>query len=415
MLTDTKARAAKPKDKPYKLSDSNGLFLHVTPNGSKLWRMKYRIAGKEKLLSFGPYPELSIAEARAKRDEARKALTNGLDPAIQKQRAKVASHIAHANSFAVVAEELLAKRGREGMAPATLQRERYYLTKLSGIANMPISEIKAIDVLACVRKVESKGTLETARRTLQFASRAFRYAVATARLEFDPTRDIRDALTAPVVTHLGAITDAVEAGKLLRAIEGYHGTETTLYALKIAPHVFVRPGELRFARWGEIDWEAKVWTIPGERMKMGKPHSVPLSRQVIELLQQLWDKYGREGGYIIPGAHAASRPMSENTIGKALRTMGYARTEMTAHGFRTMACTLLNEARDPKTKAPMWKEDAIERALAHADKNSVRAAYHRGEHWEERVEMAQWWSDYLDTLRKGADVLPFKPQAKGTA
>jgi integrase len=414
-LSDTQIRNAKPKAKPYKLGDTGGLFVLVQPSGGKLWRLKYRIGGKEKKLALGTYPEISLSDARARRDVARKQLAKDVDPAIQRRRDKEASKAAYGNTFALIADELLAKRGKEGVAPATLKREGHYLTKLSAIAAMPVSDVEPGDVLASLRKVEANGTLETARRTLQFASRVFRYAVATTRLRSDPTRDLKGALTAPKVSHYGAITDAVRAGELLRSIEVYHGAATTLYALKIAPHVFVRPGELRFARWPEIDFEAKVWTIPAERMKMGRPHSIPLSRQVIALLQEVREKFGREGGFVIPGALSAGRPMSENTLGKALRTMGYARTEMTAHGFRAMASTLLNEARDPKTKAPMWKADAIERALAHADGDGVRAAYHRGAHWEERVEMAQWWSDYLDRLRKGADIVPILPQAKGAA
>lgn len=267
------------------------------------------------------------------------------------------------------------------------------------IGRVPIGEIEPADVLAAIRKIERKGNLESARRTLQLASLVFRYAVATARLASDPTRDLRGALTAPTVTHYGAITDPVQVGQLLRAIDGYEGLGFAKLAMQIAPHVFVRPGELRHSEWNEIDFDAAVWTIPAQKTKMRKPHHVPLSRQVAALYQEVKDLTGPEG-YIFPSVRTRARPMSENTINGALRRLGYKSDEMTAHGFRAMASTLLNES-------GKWSPDAIERALAHGNSDKVRAAYHRGEHWEERVEMAQWWSDYLDALRKGADILPF--------
>ncbi len=234
----------------------------------------------------------------------------------------------------------------------------------------------------------------------------FRYGVATARLKSDPTRDLRGALVAPTPRHFGAITEAKAAGELLRAIDGYQGHIVTRLALQIAPHVFVRPGELRQADWSEIDLEAAVWTIPAARMKMRKPHHVPLSRQVVELLRMLQHVNGRDTGLLFPSIRTSHRSMSENTLNAALRRLGYSGDEMTSHGFRAMASTLLNES-------GKWSPDAIERALAHKDGDEVRAAYHRGTHWKERVEMAQWWSDHLDTLRKGAEVVPF-PERKAT-
>ncbi len=271
-----------------------------------------------------------------------------------------------------------------------------YLRSLlnSGIGRLAISEIQPADVLAAIRKIEGKGNLESARRTLQLAGSVFRYAVSTARLASDPTRDLRGALTAPKVTHYGAITDAKQVGELLRAIDGYSGYGLTKLALQLAPHVFVRPGELRHAEWSEIDLDGALWTMPAKKTKMRKEHRVPLSRQAVELLRELHTFTG-PSGYIFPSVRTRTRPMSENTLNAGLRRLGYSSDEMTGHGFRAMASTLLNES-------GKWHPDAIERALAHGESDKVRAAYHRGMHWSERVEMAQWWSDYLDQLRQGA-------------
>ncbi len=406
-LTDIAIRNAKPGAKPVKMADGQGLFLFVTPAGGKLWRLKYRMEGKEKLLSIGAYPEISLSDARKRRDEARTLLAAGKDPSREKQRAKVRAAISAENSFSSIASEYCEKRKREeSWSPATATRSEYLLSLLTGsIGRMPISEIEPADILAAVRKIESKGNLESARRTLQLASMVFRYAVATARLRSDPTRDLRGALTAPKVTHYGAITDASRVGALLRAIDGYEGQGLTKLAMQLAPHVFVRPGELRHAEWEEVDLDGALWTIPAEKMKMRKAHHVPLSRQAVALFREVMTASG-PSGYVFPSIRTRARPMSENTINAGLRRLGYASDEMTAHGFRAMASTLLNES-------GKWHPDAIERALAHADDDKVRAAYHRGAHWKERVEMAQWWSDYLDQLRKGADIVPLPKREAG--
>ena len=408
-LTDVAIRNAKPRDKVFKLADSGGLYLQINPTGSKLWRLKYRVDSKEKKLSIGAYPDFSLSEARRRRDEAREQLAMGKDPSGEKQKGKLRSQVEGANTFNAIAAEYCAKRKKDGQkawAPATAKRCEYLLSLLaSSIGKMPIIEIEPADILTAVRRIEVKGKLESAKRTLGLASLVFRYAVATARLVSDPTRDLRGALTAPTVTHYGAITDASRVGELLRAIDGYDGMGSAKLAMQIAPHVFVRPGELRHAEWPEIDLEAAVWTIPASKTKMRKPHHVPLSRQAVELFRQA-QAFSGAFRYVFPSMRTTARPMSENTINAGLRRMGYASNEMTAHGFRAMASTLLNEC-------GKWSPDAIERALAHGDADKVRAAYHRGAHWNERVEMAQWWSDYLDALRKGADVLPF-PE-KGTA
>lgn len=402
-LTDTAVRNAKPKDKPYKLGDSAGLFLLVQPSGGKLWRLKYRLDQREKKLGIGTYPEVSLAEARKRRDQARELIASGRDPSREKQLAKQRAMVSAGNTFGEIAAEFIDKRRREGMASSTADKSEYYISRMGvTFARFPIAEITAPDVLAVLRRIEATGNYETARRVLQLAGRVFRYAVATARLASDPTRDLRGALTAPQPKHYGAITDAKRAGELLRSIDGYDGHPITKLAMQISPHVFVRPGELRHAEWEEIDLDAGLWIIPAEKMKMRRAHRVPLSRQSVEIFRQVYEISG-PSGYVFPSMRTRSRPMSENTINAGLRRLGYSGDDMTAHGFRAMASTLLNES-------GKWSPDAIERSLAHGDSDKVRAAYHRGEHRDERAEMAQWWSDYLDALRKGAEILPFDKQ-----
>ncbi len=402
-LTDVAIKNAKSHEKPYKMGDAGGLFLLVQPSGGKLWRLKYRVDGREKKLAIGPYPEISLAEARRRRDDARTLIITGKDPSREKQRDKVRSRAQAESTFAALTKEYCAKRKRDGdkaWAATTATRSEYLLSLLdSSIGRVAIVEIKPPDVLAAVRKIEDKGKLESARRTLQLASAVFRYAVATGRLASDPTRDLRGALTAPTVKHYAAITDPKRVGEMLRAIDGYVGLGLTKLALQLAPHVFVRPSELRCAEWGEIDLDGALWTIPAAKMKMRKVHHVPLSRQAVAVLRDVKAVTG-PAGFVFPGMRSRARPMSENTLNAALRRLGYTSEEMTSHGFRALASTLLNES-------GRWHPDAIERALAHSDKDKVRAAYHRGQHWKERVEMAQWWSDYLDQLRKGADIVQF--------
>lgn len=407
-LTDVAIRNAKPRDKPYKVGDTLGLFLLVQPSGGKLWRVKYRIDGKEKKLAIGIYPQVGLAEARRRRDAARELVAAGKDPGREKQREKVRSRIQAETTFDAIAAEFCQKRRRDGQkawAASTAARSEYLLSLLKGsIGKLPITDIEPADVLIAVRKIERKGQLESARRTLQLAGAVFRYAVATARLASDPTRDLRGALTAPTVTHYGAIIDPARVGELLRAIDGYEGQPITKLAMQLAPHVFVRPGELRHAEWNEFDFEGALWTIPAGKTKMRKDHLVPLSRQSIAILEDLRALTGPDG-YVFPSIRSPKRPMSDNTINAGLRRLGYSTDEMTAHGFRAMASTLLNES-------GKWHPDAIERALAHGDSDRIRAAYHRGAHWKERVAMAQWWSDHLDQLRKGADVVPIKAEKR---
>ncbi len=391
-LSDVTIRAAKPGPKPVKLSDERGLFLLVQPSGGKLWRLKYRIAGREKKLSLGRYPDVALKEARERAADARKLIANGIDPSEKKRVDQLDATMKAANTFTAVANEYIAKSEREGRATVTVGKARWLLSLLEpALGTRPISEISPAELLAALKKVEARGHLETARRMRSFASRVFRYAVATTRASADPAAALRGALITPIVTHHAALLDAKAAGALLRAIDGYQGQPMTHLALQLAPHVFLRPGELRKAEWAEIDFDAKVWTIAATKMKMRQPHVVPLSRQAIELLKAAEALTGGHR-YVFASLYPGTRPMSENTINAALRRLGYGGDEMTGHGFRAMASTLLNES-------GRWNPDAIERALAHKGSDGVRSAYHRGAHWAERVEMAQWWSSYLDGLR----------------
>ena len=416
-LTDTAIRNAKAKAKPYKLGDAGGLFVLVQPSGAKLWRLKYRIHGKEKKVALGRYPEIGLAEARKRRDDAKAELAGGKDPAREKQRRKVQAQEQAGATFGSIAAEYIEKRKSDGLkawATATATKNEWLVAQLApSLGPLPIADIEPLEVLAAVRRIEARGNLETARRALQLASGVFRHAVATARLRSDPTRDLKGALRTPDTKHRAAILDPKKLGELLRAIDGYGGHYVTKFALELAPHVFLRPGELRQARWSEIDLDKAVWSIPAERTKMRKPHHVPLSRQALDLLRGLRALSARHDGYAFPSIRTHTRPMSENTLNAALRRLGFASDEVTAHGFRSTASTLLNEALDPKTQRPLWSADAIEKALAHGDNDKVRAAYHRGTHWQERVAMAQWWSDHLDTLRRGAEIVRLPDREAG--
>ena len=415
-LSDSAIREAKPRDKAYKMRDGEGLYLQVSTSGAKLWRWKYRIHGKEKKLAIGIYPSVSLKQAREKRNAAKAALADGKDPSREKQRQAMLDRQEAGNTFALIAAEwahLKKNNGKDSWAPATAAKNEWLIEELTpALGNLPIAEILPVEVLNAVRKIEARGKVESARRALQVASGVFRYAVATSRLTSDPTRDLKGALRTPDTKHRAAILDPAKLGELLRAIDGYVGHFTTKFALEILPHVFLRPGELRYAVWPEIDFEKAVWHVPAERTKMRKPHHVPLSRQSLDILKRL-HAVRLSDGFLFPSIRSHSRPMSENTINAALRRLGFASDEVCAHGFRSTASTMLNEALDPKTSRPLWSADAIEKALAHGDPDKVRGAYHRGQHWAERVDMAQWWSDHLDTLRKGAEVVPFPDRATG--
>ena len=400
-LTAVAIKAAKGRDKQYKLTDADGLHLLVLPSGSRCWRMNYRFLGKSKTLAFGVWPAVTLADARAKRDAARRILAKGIDPAAQSKLDKVAASVAAANTFQAVADEWVAKVEREGLSPVTLKKIRWLLSfTLSALDRRPIADISPHELLAVLRIVETRGRHESAKRIRATCSQVFRYAIATARADRDVAADLKGALTVPVVTHRAAITTPGEVGGLLRAIQGFEGHPVTKAALDLLPHVFVRPGELRFAEWREFDLEKAIWTIPAHKTKMRRVHSVPLSRQALNSISGI-ETDATFSTYLFPSLRSARRPMSENTINAALRRLGYAQDEMTGHGFRAMASTLLNEM-------GKWNPDAIERQLAHAEGNAVRRAYTRGEYWNERVAMMQEWSDYLDQLRDGATIL--RPQ-----
>ena len=397
-LTDTTIRTAKPKAAQYKLYDEKGLFAIVRPTGGKLWRYKYRYQGKEKQFTIGTYPDVGLKEARQRRDEARQMLAAGKDPSAEKKRAKLVEVISAGNTFKAVAVEYIQKQGREGRAEATLVKARWHLSLLSALHTRPLADIEPVELLAELRKIEGKGHLEAARQVRAFASRIFCYGVATTRCKHDVAAPLVKALTTPKVTHRAAILDPVKFGGLLRSIDAFDGQITTKFALRLAPHVFVRPGELRHADWSEIDFENAKWIIPGAKAKMRRDHHVPLSPQSLAILEEARLVTG-PSGLIFPGLRSAKRPMSENTLNAALRRMGYSKEEMTAHGFRATASTLLNES-------GKWRPDVIERSLAHIEPGKIRRAYNHAEYWDERVAMAQWWSEYLDMLRDGANVIP---------
>jgi integrase len=393
-LTDTAIRNSKPTGRPYKVSDGGGLHLLINPNGSRLWRLKYRLSGREKLLSLGSYPAVSLKAARDSRDRAKELLAAGTDPASAKRVARQQAELASANTFQAIADEYVAKIRREGRADATLIKAEWLLGFANqGLGGRPVREITAAEVLEVLRRVEARGRHETARRLRAIISRVFRYAVATARADTDPTFALRGALTTPRVKSRAAITEPKAFGELLRAVDAFEGQPTTRAALQLMALLSPRPGELRLSRWEEFDLDRGVWTIPAERTKMRRPHRVPLPEQSAEILRTLYEITG-EGELVFPSVRATRRPISENTLNAALRRLGYTSDQATAHGFRATFSTIANES-------GLWNPDAIERALAHVDGNSVRRAYARGEHWEERVRMAQWWADLLNDLREG--------------
>jgi integrase len=400
-LTDARVRNSKPQDHPVKISDAGGLHLLITTKGSKLWRLAYRYAGKQKTLAIGAYPTITLEEARDARAAAKKLLAVGTDPGVAKKTEKRQERLASVNTFKAVAEEWTAKKQREGLAAVTLTKTQWLLgLAYPSIGNQPVTEISSAEILDTLRTVEKRGHYETAQRLRGTIGGVFRYAIATARAEYDPTVALRGALTAPDVTHQPAITDPSAFGALLRAIDGYEGQPTTRVALQLMAFLFPRPGELRAAQWVEFDLDTAVWTIPAVRTKMRREHRMPLPVQALSALLSLKQLTGT-GELVFPSIRSAHRPMSENTMNAALRRMGFSKDEMTSHGFRASASTMLNESRK-------WLPDVIERQLAHLDSNEVRRAYARGDHWEERVRMLNWWAEYLVDLKTGGNALPLK-------
>jgi integrase len=406
MLNDLAIKRAKPGSKIIKLSDGGGLQLWITPDGAKRWRLAYRFGGAQRVLAIGVYDAIGLKEARQAREEARRFLARGQDPSRVKREAKAAQAETDANTFNAVAAELTEKKRRDGKAPTTLKKFEWLMSfARPAIGARAIGEISARDVLGVLKEVEARGVHETARKLRTAIGDVFRYAIATARAENDPTSALRGALVAPTVTPRAAIVAPKAFGGLLRAIEGYQGAPETRAALELIALTFVRPGELRAAEWTEFDLDNAVWAIPAARMKMRKAHRVPLAHRTVAVLQQLRKLTG-DRKLLFPSMHSSVRCMSENTLNAALRRMGFKNEEMTSHGFRASASSMLNEI-------GLWNADAIERQLAHVDSDSVRRAYARSEFWDERVKMMAWWADRCEELRRGGSVVRFA-KAGGT-
>ncbi len=398
-LTDLAIKRALPGAKIVKLSDGGGLQLWITPDGAKRWRIAYRFCGSQKTLAVGVYPDIGLKDARNAREAARKILAQGQDPLQVKRATKAAKAEAGANSFAAVAGELAEKKRRDGKAASTLRKFDWFMTfAFPALGSRPIGGISARDVLAVLKDVEARGTHETARKLRTAIGDVFRFAIATARADNDPTIALRGALVMPTVTPRAAIVAPKAFGGLLRAIEDYEGTLETRAALEVLALTFVRPGELRAAKWAEFDLDAAVWEIPATRMKMRKPHRVPLAPRVVAILRGLRKLTGR-GQFLFPSVRTIARCMSENTLNAALRRMGFTNEDMTSHGFRASASSMLNEC-------GLWNADAIERQLAHVDGDSVRRAYARAEFWDERVRMMSWWADRCEELKRGGQIIP---------
>lgn len=400
LLTDIAVKNAKPSDKAQKLSDSGGLYLMVHPNGSKYWRLKYRFLSKEKVLAIGIYPHISLADARDKRDNAKKLLAHNLDPSEVKQAKKAEDKLEAANTFETVAREWLGKKAAKQVDKTRNRNLRILeLNIFKHIGSTPINKVTSKALLAALHKMEQRGITDSAHRALQICGEVFRYAIATERAQADLSLVLKGALVPVKEKHHASITDAKGVADLLRSTYIYEGSFLTQQALKLAPLVFVRPGELRNAEWSEIDLEASEWRIAAHKMKMKAVHIIPLSKQAIEIFKEIKAINGN-GKYVFPGLRSTDRPMSENTVNAALRRLGFEKGEMTGHGFRSMASTILHEQG--------WPHEAIERQLAHAERNKVSAAYNYAEHLPKRREMMQSWADYLDALRLSANVVNIK-------
>lgn len=401
-LTDVAIRKAKAAEKPIKLYDERGLYLEVSPGGGKWWRLKYRIDGKEKRLSLGVYPDVGLKEARDRRDAARKLLADGVDPSENRKAQKAVKANRAANSFEILAREWYAKFSSTW---ADLHRDRV-LRRLERdvfpwIGPRPVAEVTAIELLSVIRRVEGRGALDTAHRVLSTCGQVFRYAVATARAKHDPSGDLRGALPPAETNHFAATTDPNRVAEILRAMDGYEGTFIVKCALRLAPLVFVRPGELRKAEWVDMDLEAAEWRYFVTKTKTY--HIVPLSTQAVEILREL-KPLTESGRYVFPSARSITRPMSENAVLAAMRRMGIGKEEMTGHGFRAVARTILDEVLGVRP-------DFIEHQLAHAVRDPNGRAYNRTAHLAERRKMMQQWADYLDKLKTGTAVVPLMKNA----
>lgn len=392
-LTDIQVRQLGSRESDYKKADSGGLYVFVQRTGSKLWRLRYRFNGKENVLSFGAYPAISLARARELRAEAKKLLAEGIDPSAHAKEKKARQVALTEHTFAKISTELVDKLRMEGKAEITLKKKQWLLDMASGdFGDRPITTISAADILTTLRKVESKGNYETAKRLRSTIGQVFRYAIATACAENDPTYGLRGALIAPKVSHMAAITDRKGFAGLIKAIWSYEGgSSSTRAALKLMALLYTRPGELRLALWEEFDLEQAIWTIPAERTKMRREHTKPLPKLAVNILRNLQGETG-SNYRAFPSSIARDRPISENTLNQALRRMGFDKGEHTSHGFRASASSLLNES-------GLWNADAIEAELGHVGADEVRRAYHRARYWDERVKMADWWAKEIARLR----------------
>jgi integrase len=397
-LTDVALRQTKPGVKTQRLSDAGGLFLEIRPNGAKYWRLAYRFDGKQKMLALGVYPDVSLVAAREKREAAKKLLASGVDPSDNRKALK--SVLSGEGSFEAVAREWFYQKSpvwagsHSSKIIVRLEQDIF-----PWLGSKQINTVTAPDLLAVLRRIESRGAVDTANRAKQNCSQIFRYAIATGRAERDPAADLRGALKSTRKIHYPTIIEPSKIAELMRAIEGYSGGLLTRCALRLAPLVFVRPGELRQAEWAEFDFAAAEWRIPADKMKMKVMHLVPLSRQAIKILMEIQPLTG-SGKYVFPSERTGERPMSNNTVNAALRRLGYPKEEITGHGFRSMASTRLHEMG--------WASDVIERQLAHGERNSVKAAYCHAEYLAERKKLMQVWADYLEALAAGAKIIPFK-------
>lgn len=394
VLTQFSIVKAKPAEKPYKLSDGGGLHLLVRPGGGKLWRFRYRFAGRENMLALGSFPSVSLATARDRRDEAKKLIAAGTDPADKRKLDKVALEVANRNTFGALVSEYISKLEENGSAQSTLAKNRWLLEDLaSPLAKRPISAITPAEILLLLQRIEKTGRRESARRLRGTIGSVFRHAIVTLRATNDPTFALRGALLKPNVQHRAAITDERELGALMRSIDEYDGWPTLRAALQLVALTMTRPGDVRHMRRSEIVFPKAVWRIPAERMKMRRPHDVPLSTQALAILRDVWELSDR-GDLVLPSIRTVSKPLSEGAMNSALRRMGYAQDEVTAHGFRSSASTILNERG--------FNPDVIEAALAHQDENDVRRAYNRATYWPERIKLMQDWADLLDEFKRQA-------------
>lgn len=391
-LTDIQIRNAKAGDKPRKLADANGLYLYISAAGGKSWRLDYNFFGKRKTLTLGSYPTLTLADARSQRDEAKRKLADGLDPSLAKKRQHLEAKAAAGNTFGLIANEFIEKLRRDKRAEPTIAKNTWMLTVLAAkLAPYPITQITAKDVLSVLSSIEKSGRVESALATRSTIGRVFRYAIATARAEADPTSALRGALQRHVPVSHPALTKREDLGGVMRAIYGYEGWPSLVAALKIQALCFARPGETRSMEWAELDLHNAIWMIPAAKAKMRREHHVPLSRQAAEIIVQMRDFYG-SGRYVFPSMMSGKALLSENSMNSALRRMGIGGHEHTAHGFRSSASSILNECGE-------FKPDAIEAQLAHLDGSAVRRVYNRATYWDERVRMMQWWADMLDHSR----------------